>query len=461
MLNRSAHVNWAEDFLPFAVERVRKSLSLASSKSAASLPMFKVRQLVEIQDNPLPPVLAVTTEYRMAQKVVDMLVKYLGKEELALFDAEMGCLDAVSEITSRERHLAVKARLAHQRYCGALRLKLNSIYRQRVSIYKLGECFCLPELTIQSTIDTSIALLDGELSSVTKQLHAILLEMAGANGECVYCKDGCFIVENKVEKYRLRFALEGMGKYPMHLAWLEDGEVKLELLHRMGVYKARKSIEKLASDWSQIPAEEEYIRSRLYFGEAFFTRGDWRNPADRFVDSYRLSCMFKKNDLDLIYGRHPLHSSSDFRFCESEDAVSGWDSWKETSEFLLPEELVAPLLGLIETVIPYYRNYYFNTLHVRREEVEQILAKYKELRPIIMKNPLDESLGAITEWLMRSCFAMHFSASVGEDWKEQTKAVLHSRRREIVALYDFFAWWLTAQRQIPDYGYDGFRIEGP
>ena len=447
--------------MPFDVERVRKSLSLASSKSAASLPMFKVRQLVEIQDTPLPPVLAVTTEYRMAQKVVDMLAKYLGKKELALFDAEMGCLDAVSEITSRERHLAVKARLAHQRYCGALRLKLNSIYRQRVSIYKLGDFFCPAWFTRQAIIDTSIALLDGELPSVTKQLHAILLEMAGANGECVYCKDGCFIVENETEKYRLRFVLEGTGKFPMHLAWIEDGEVKLELLHRMGVYSARKSIEKLVSKMTHVRAEEEFIRSRLYFREAFFTRGDWRNPADRFVDSYKLSCKFKKNNLDLIYGRHPLKTCSEFCFCESEDAEPGWDSWKESSEFLLPEELAGPLLGLVETVIPYYRNYYFDTLHVRREEVEQILAKYKELRPIIMKNPLDESLGKLTEWLLDSWFSWGQGNGSNDNWQELKKRILISRRREVVALYDFFAWWLTAQWHIPNLEYDGFRIEGP
>lgn len=461
ILNRNGNINWSDNFLPFDVKRVSALLQKASCKPAGTPPMFKIRQLKEIQDNPLPSVLAVTTEYHLAPEVIVLLSKHLEKEGLVLFDAEMGCLDAVAEITPLERQEMVIARLAHQRYCIALRDKMDSIDRQRVSVFKLGDCFCLQEFPIHSTIDTSIALLNGILPDATKQLHTILLELADEYGEHVYCKDGCFIVENDKEKYRLRFVLEGTGKFPMYLSWVENGEVKLEMLHRMGVFRARKSIAKLVPKWSQLLAEEEYIRSRIYFREAFPTRGSWRNPADRFVDSYKISRNFTKNNLEILYGRHPLKTCSEFCFRENEKADSGWDSWKKSSRFMLFDDMAAPLQGLVEAVIPYYFNYYYDSLYICREEVEQILDKYKELRPIILKNPQDARLGTIARWLIEdSRFAYYPLENATDDKNENQKRSLFTHRKEVVALYDFFVWWLTEQWK-SKYEYNGFCLEGP
>ncbi|MBP5641002.1 MAG: hypothetical protein J6X55_16095 [Victivallales bacterium] len=463
-LHKFSYVENQDTLLPFNVKRLCQLLRKASGEAAGKQPMFKFRQVDWVWGVDPLQLVSVVTEYSLAQKVCDALSKCLAKDGLVLFDAEMGFLDAISEICQRERQEVVTLRLAHLRYCNLLRQKLNSADKPvHVSIYKLGDCVRVYDDAIRSpVVDTSIAVMRGELPCVAKQLYAILSESAEGHGKSVYCKDRCFVVKNKTEGYRLRFVLEGTGRSPMHLCWIENGEVKLELLHRMGMYRTRNSIKKLEG-WSHACEEEDYIRSRLYFGEAFFTRGDLKNPADRFVDSYKISYRLKKYNMGLVYGRHPSKSPSEFCFCETEDDEDIYDSWKTESGFIITEEEAAPLLALIEEVIPYYYNYYYDSFHVRREEVEQILVRLKEVRAIVSRNPLDESLGKIAERLFTYSFAWPcLPCEDGkEDWTERKKNVLYSHRRELVALFDFFEWWLEGLRERPHCMFYGFHIIGP
>ncbi len=209
--------------------------------------------------------------------------------------------------------------------------------------------------------------------------------------------------------------------------------------------------------------EVEYIRSRMYFGEAFYTRPEWRNPADRFVDSCKISRRLSKGNMELVYGRHPFKFGSAFCFCENEETDVGWDSWKTSSSFSISEEEAAPLLALVESVVPYYYNYYYDSFHVRKEEVEQILVRLKEVRAIVAKNPLDESLGKIGERLLT--YSWIWPSPSGEnsqqDWGKQEKSVLYSHRRELVALYDFFEWWLKGGLRDCHWMSEGFHIIGP
>lgn len=452
VLDQYADIDWANHFCPFGLERISKSLQAASIEAAGSPPMFKVRQVTNFRGEALP-ILQITTEYHLAQKVAEELSKFLAEEGVMLFDAEMDCLDAVDDIAKREREKFVVTRLAYQRHCTALRKAFDQgLQRRDFLIYKLGECFCMNDMPIRSpVIDTSIALMRGDLEKTAKKLHATLSETAKAHGgEHVYCKDGCFVVENEATRYRLRFVLEGVGKSPMYLCWIEHGTVNRTLLHRMGIYRTRKLIEK------QPAGEEEHIRSRLYFQEFFFTRAEWKNPADRFVDSYKISCKLRKNKLELIYGRHPFRTCTEFCFSEDDVNDKGWDAWKNNSKFDIYENEGLPLLALVAEVIPYYPNYYYDSFHVRKEEVVQILSLLKKIRPIIRRNPLDASLGKIAKHLLDSSFAYPPDDATDADGEKSRQECLLSRRRELNALYDFFEWWLTERKY-----YSGFHIIGP
>ncbi len=444
----------------FDVKSIEERLLVASGETAGESPIFKFKQFGGDRMRDLLPLIMVLTEYSLASKVLEALSKCIAEEDgLVIFDAEMRCLNAISEIHKYEREELVRLRLAQLRYRKMLRQRLNTTNREvLVSIYTLGDCLNMGDDYIRSpVIDTSIALMRGDLRSVAKQLYAILSECAEEHGECVYCKDGCFIVKNKVERYRLRFVLEGTGKSPMNLCWIENGEVKLELLHRMGVFRTRKAIKELEG-WSKACEEEDYIRSRLYFSEDFFTRGEWQNPADRFVDSYKISCRLKKNKMDLIYGSHVSKSHNEFGFCEFKPEYNGYGHLNTESGFSITEEEAAPLLALVEDVIPYYHNYYYDTFNVRKEEAEQILARLKEMRAIVAKKSIDENLDKMSDLLLNYSFKWPSLPDEDAimDRTERKKRILYSHCRELVALYDFFEWWLNGLHM-----FEGFYIIGP
>ena len=95
--------------------------------------------------------------------------------------------------------------------------------------------------------------------------------------------------------------------------------------------------------------------------------------------------------------------------------------------------------------------------------MEQIIIRLKQVRAIASKNPLDKALGKIGERLFSYSFSWPCSAGEEDNlnWEEQKKGILYSHRRELVALYDFFEWWVTKQSEVPYRMYYGFNIIGP
>ena len=111
--------------------------------------------------------------------------------------------------------------------------------------------------------------------------------------------------------------------------------------------------------WANACEMDEYIRSSIYYEDAFLVRRDaLRNSADRFVDSYKISRKLRKHNIGLLYGRHPDKSLSGFCFCKYKDDETRYDLWKKNSRFVITEEVSVPLLALVESVLPYYYNYY-------------------------------------------------------------------------------------------------------
>ena len=433
-------------FLPFDVKHMTELLQAASRQNTDGEPIFKFQQFYGIS------LIAVKTEYRKAQEVADALLRVAEAEELTLYDGEM---DFSPNIHKRERAQFVKARLAHRRHMTAIRKQLfpRREPRQyvRTSLFKIGECH--HEI---GTIDTAVMVLNGCLEKGVADLFNILCAAAKDHDETVSCANGCFVVANEKEGYQLRFVLEGVGKIPQRMGWMEDGVVRTELLRRMGVYQALMRLQKMDR------GEMECVCSRLYFDEPFITRNEWRNPADRFVDSFKISLWLVKKNLPVLYGRHPQRSQNEVMFYAGDETDLGWDSWKMSSFFSMMEENAAPLLALVEDTVPYYFNYYHKKFHVRREEAERMLGRIKEVRLQLIMNPSDTALGKIVVHLLNSSFASEPSLDadqiVTDDIRRET---LFKHRFEIVALFDFFAWWLEGQRNAPGLYFDGFYVEGP
>ena len=436
--------------LPFDAKRTIDLLRVASGGDAGSEPKFKFFLRPDGgRDNGTCPLFFISAEYGNAQEVADALEMITHDQGLTLFDGEMNC---ETGIIKQEREKFIAARLAYRRYMTAIRR--DYLPCKYVSYFKLGECFCYG----CGIIDTAVSVIRGDLHCGFKKLierfHEVVRQTM-RDGESMHCENGCFVVEGKGSAYRLRFVVEGPGKCPMYMGWVEDGEVRLEVLRRMGIYRTRKSLGAY---------EEENIRSRLYFDENFSTRGNWRNPADRFVDNYRISKQLEKNKLDIIYGRHPDRSHNEFVFYVYDRSPTGWDSWRTSSFFTMPEEQVLPLLLILNRVVPdYWDEYYYEKFHFRKEETERILEQIKSVKFQMRKNPFSPLLEDISKMLLRSDFAWVYpdgKMAVRHDEKEK-REILFQNRFRIVALLDFFAGWLERQRNNPNITFNGFYVQGP
>ena len=442
----STRVRRRDVFAEFDVRGMMKLLCVASGEAAGFSPLFRCRRLDGL------PLLMVATEYVKAQAAVDAIAACVESRGLVLIDGEMDCRVGIKK---RERESFVAARMAYQRLKTALvnNAALAPGHCSMALYFSLGQCFSLyPE----GMIDTAIMVLRGNIADAVASVD-VALRSALSGNEVLYCRDGCFVVESRSDGYKIRFVIEGSGKSAQYTGWIERGKVRLEMLRRMCLYQALPAIMKSGC------GEVGYVRSRLYFGENFATRGPARNPADRFVDSYKISQRLKKSGLDIIYGRHPNRHGSEFLFYVDDGHEQGWDSWKASSFSGMTEEQAAPLLAVFESVIPYYYEYYYDKFHFRKEEAIEILERVKTVRRQIIDDLLGPELGKITKRLQNSEFAWQYPdgkrAARFDD--EEKREILRQNRFRITALLDFFSWWLAEQRNNPKRQFDGFYVEGP
>ena len=431
-------------FSEFDVERLTKLLRVASGEAAGFDPKFKFRQIGEL------PFVSVCTSYRNAEEVVSALGICVSSVGAVLFDGEMECCSGVGK---RDRARFVDVRLAHQRLKIALQKHpalARSLRGTWARYFTVGQCF-----HHEGIVDTAIMIMRGSISGAVKAVDKTLRSVLSED-EVLYCSCGCFVVENKKAGYKIRFVVEGPGKSAQYMGWIENGEVHLEMLRRMSLYRTLKAISGM--DYGEL----ELIRSRLYFCEAFDTRGEWRNPADRFVDSYKISRRLKKFGLDIVYGHHPSGNSGEFGFYFCNWHNLGWDAWKGQSYFTMTEEDINLLMAIFESVVPYYGEYYYDDFHFRKEEAEQILAKIRSVRQEVIKDPTGQSLGVVGQRLLYTTFACRYpDGRITSRYDEEKFDMLRQNISRVVAMLDFFAWWLRGQIDVCWSSFHGFHVVGP
>ncbi len=428
-------------FREFNVDRVLKKLHAVAKKTDGPKPLFEAFKPYGLD------LIEVKTDAMRAQEVAEKLSQCLAGEELNIYDGRMEHLLEFDKISSKARTEFINAQIAYRRYWP----HIERSFRGRKLLFKLGEFYYGYDI---NTIDTAVSILfKTDFKEFVRTFNDILQNALDVN-EKLYCSNGCFVVENKKDNYRLRFVLEGTGRSPLYFGWMEDGEPRIEMLHRQGFYRALIALKNESDD------EIDIIRSRIYNHENFPTRSEMRNPADRFADSYKLSKLLNKYDLNIFYGDMPTYYGDYITFtpystghkCEKllqnifheEEPPFGYDEWETRSTFKVYEGHVVPMIAVIEEIIPYYGHYYCNVFHLRHEEVEMILERIKNIRGIIIKNPSDPSLGEIAKKLLDYPFG--YNVENGEeiytDSEEEQRKNLFKNRFKIVAILDFFSWWL-------------------
>ena len=379
-------------------------------------------------------VICVMTDYSHAAGVAGAIGRLLYDEPgVSLFDAERGMME-ISKWSDIPDEGFIAARQAYRRYRSAIIQKFlpQRNYAARVAYFKIDEECMFNSLHIT----VSVTALEGDFKECISRFDSVIREVAGELGDEVDCKSGCFSVCRN-DWYLFNFVLEGVGKCPQWLGWMDDGQPKMELLNRCGIWKTRKAIAKLPK------GEMEHIQSRLHNGEDLVANSCERNLADRFVNSYKLSRMIAKHGFDIVYGDRPneYHALVSFDISARECA---WDSEDTFSAIhFCEEELSYVLLGVINEIIPSYWDYFYERFYVRPDEACRIEARMKEVREIVRKNPCDPVLGGLVDWLMRSPFADDWGSFPEEmDFDEARKKSLFKHRCDLVAFYDMFIRWL-------------------
>ena len=386
------------------------------------------------------------TDYPHARAVAFALGKLLYDEpDVSIYDAERDMKVVSSKADVPEENF-ITARQAYKKYRATIISKFfpQRRYAARVGYFKIDEDYTGSSLWIT----VSVTALNGDFKERIRRFDSILREIANPQGDEVSCRNGCFLVSRKDVTFK--FVLEGVGKNPECIGWVEDGEPKVQRLHRCGIWKTRNAIAKMPK------GEMGHIRSRLHYSEDLVADSQERNLADRFVNSYKLSKVIAVHKLDVIYGEHPYSPHSEVVFW-----LSYHGSWYEPEMNLstirfCDEDKASIILDVIGEIIPSYWEHYYEDFYVRAEEVQRIKTRMKEVREIVRHNPSDPALGKLADRLMRSSFACdceEFSRT--EDYDKARKKSLFKHRYDIVALYDIFIRWM-------DYAsHDGFFVTGP
>ena len=430
---------------PFDVHRIMAKLKGDSGLKEKSEGCCQFRQ-VRIEDKAIASI-CVMTDYPHARAVASALGSLLYDEpDVSLYDAERD----MTEISGRSDVPAESFILARQTYMHYRAAIINKFLPQRPfaakwGFYKLGEahCGCIP------SIDAVVTAASGDFRECFRRFDRILKEIAAERDEEVLCRYDHFTVHSN-GGFNLNFYLEGIGKCPQYAGWMCDGRPTVRMLHRSGIWRTLRAIDKMPR------GELEHIRSRLYYGENLVGDSGERNLADRFVDSYKLSKLIKKHNLDVIYGERPYDNHSYVSFWTNDEDY-GWDTDKVSSIIhFCDEDQAYAILAAIAEIIPSYWDYYYEKFYVRPEETLLILSKMKQIRDIVSKNPSSDELGEFKQVFLRTTFACDRDViSSADDYDKGRVQSLFKHRHDIVALYDIFMRWMDHVKR------DGFYVEGP
>lgn len=430
---------------PFDVPRILAKLKDDSELQEKSEGRCQFRQ-VRIDGREVAAICAMT-DYPHARAVALALGKLLYDEpDVSLYDAERD-MKVVSSKSDVPEENFVKARQAYRKYRTAIITKFlpQRRYAAQIGYFKIEEYYT----GMLSWITVSVTALREDFREQVRLFELILKGVACELGDEVSCANGCFSVWRK-DVFRFQYNLEGVGKSPEWIGWMEGGKPKIEKLKRCGIWRTRKAI-------AMMPRGElEHIRSRLHYGEELVAGSIERNLADRFVNSYKLSKLIVRHGLDIVYGKRPDNPQSEVAFWLSCDGA-WYDPVMDMSTIRFGDENKANvILDVIGEIIPSYWEHYYEDFYVRAEEVQRIEARLKEVRKIVRRDPGNLALGKLADRLMHSAFACDYAwLPESMDCDEAKKKSLIKHRHDIVALYDIFIRWM-------DYAsHDGFFVSGP
>lgn len=382
--------------------------------------------------------LYISTSFDRITEVLPRVHLIAMENRLALYDAETGRTffkslfdDAFITLRIREREL---------RDC--IERELKPLWRIR----KIHAC----ENGAYKSSSYSVTLKkdrDKPFSRRASDLFDCLKKNLKADEELV-CKDRSFIVSG--EYYSVTFVLEGYKGHANWIGFFENGLARQELICRMSVEEASKWME------CCYDTEKNDIRKRMNFTEM---KEKFPNPADRFVNSVRITKWQRKQVFDIrysdigYYGSEVIfHVLPDIEY-ENADTISVLKIEESSASFILP---------IIHDVYPYIgESCFWDEDHLPTNIWKEIIGKMKEIKEMILNDTFNPALEKYIDVFNLFVFDKNDDPRIYKRNKEyDPKAFVYDHRFEIAYLYDIFIQW--SETQLHYQGEDCmFNVQGP
>lgn len=262
------------------------------------------------------------------------------------------------------------------------------------------------------------------------------------NGEELITSDRCFTV--KSEYYEITYCLEGYKKDADKIGYMENGEPKTVVLHRMSCEKAFK----WASD--NLKCDVSFIMN-VYEMKEYYP-----NPADRFVKIINIMKQDEKEKYFSVSHFTSIGGSLNFKVVDA----YGFNE-EETSLFSIDETDMGPVFTVVKEFYPYLSERYYDRNHIPAEMMRDIVDKAKEIRELIINDTFNEKLKPYVD---KNDFYSLQRKDSDDDIKlfnDNFIQYLYKRRYDAVRIYDVFIEWAETQLDLCWGGNYMFSVEGP
>lgn len=250
------------------------------------------------------------------------------------------------------------------------------------------------------------------------------------DGEELVHRNRSFIINGR--GYRVTYCLEAYKKRCDRIAFIDEEKeiAKTELIRRMGCVEARKWI----SDLRTIEAEDIFERMSISP-----MKRNYRNPADRFVESVNIEKRFKKAGGGFRISRNGF---IDREFCfERND-----DDWGK-SRLKIEDDTAFFILPVICKHYPYLHERLSGDNYIPFELWRRIEDDIVKLKKSILHDTFNEDLNRFYD-----DFCLNVLAKDEEDIemiKSDPLGFIFRKRRQIAEIYDIFLEWIG--EQLDDY----------
>lgn len=417
----------------FDLEPVQKEIRDRLGSRCSVIEKRPGNQLQEAEDKRY---LYIATSYEMAKEVISVLQDVVFRYDLVLYDREREKSFFKEFIEDDFIQLNLRSSALRQTIMADMKpvRSIRMIWDKRY----LGKENRFYVVTINKDANKSF---EERTRSFYQALQSVLAE-----GETLICEDGYFTIDS--EEYKIGFCLEGYKKHADRIGYYHDGIPCSRLLHRMGIEEAFLRMGD-DEDTKRIFERMDFLVMILRF----------RNPADRFVASVKITRWEKKWDYNLGFGSG-MSGSYIYFYPVTDDDYKDRRDPIDSSIFSVDEEWATYILPFVEDVYPYFdERYYGADNHMPPQMWRKIVERINYSKDRILNDIHDPEYRVYIDKFNLYMLVYGFENQQEEDEIRKGPAgFLERNKGKVLDLYKAFLMWLEAQLRIYEHDPEGCLI---